>query len=319
MLQSFLAAVDPGQRFSIPDNSPLQPIAHFEVRHLQRVGLRNYRDTCCHLSVVLCLHRMGIVKYLRLDLIAVGGNVLDMPALVLSRMLRALPSRIPFPVQNFLASWNAEGRLPLLQSNDDLMIVDGIMSQLPLSAVVAGSNVPVLTRFQASFSCNYCGRIDPACEMWAEKNFVSVPKIHISAGNPVTAEDLLDQMLQQQMRITCPNGQCRGRVNATWRTVRGTFTVLYIDRADLRGGIVNTRLLPRAQASVPHNILGELVSVVSRSGDGYNRGHFVSYHQVGGNWFFNDDDHTHYACNFHPFNRRDGNECVSLLCYYNNI
>ena len=102
---------------------------------------------------------MGILKYLRQDLIAVGGNVLDMPALVLSRMLRALPSRRPFPVQNYLASWNAEGRLPHLQSNDDLMIVDGIMSQLPLAAVRAGSNVPVLTRCQASLSCNNCGRV----------------------------------------------------------------------------------------------------------------------------------------------------------------
>ncbi len=259
---------------------------------------------------------MGILNFLREDLIAVGGNVLDMPALVLSRMLRALPSPRPFSVQNFLACWNREGRLPVLQSNDDLMIVDGILSQLPLAAVT-GSNLPVLTRFQASFACNYCGRIDQGCDKWDEKNFVLIPTLHLAAGNPVTAEDLLDQMLLQQMRITCPNQQCRGRVTATWRTVRGTFTVLYIDRADLQGGIVNTRLLPRAQASLPHNVLGELVSVVSRSGGGYNRGHFVSYHQVGGTWFFSDDDHTHYACNFHPFNRRDGLENVSLLCYIN--
>ena len=246
--------------------------------------------------------------------------MLDMPALVLSRMLWAMPSVISFSVWNLLACWNAEGRLPNLQPNDDLMIVDGILSQLPLAAVVAGSNVPVITRFQASFSCDYCGRIDQGCETWNEKNFVLVPKLHLTARNPTTPEDLLDQMLQQQMRITCPNVQCHERIRATWRTVRGTFTFLYLDRADLQGGIVNTRLLPRAQASVPHNVLGELVSVVSRSRDGYNRGHFVSYHhQVGGRWFFNDDDHTHYACNFHPFNRRDGIECVSLLCYKNNI
>ena len=317
MLMSFLATVDQGQRFPIPNVSPLQPIARFEVRHLQTAGLINHRDTCCHLSVVLCLHRMGILKFLREDLIANGANVFDMPALVLSRMLRALPSPIPFSVQNFLTSWNRDRRLPVLQSNDDLMIVDGILSQLPLAAQAAGSNVPVMTRFLASYACNYCGRVDQSCEKWDERNFVLIPKLHMAQGNPVTAEDLLEEMLQQQMMITCPNGQCRGRVMATWRTVMGAYTVLHIDRANLQGGINNTRLLPRDQASVPHNVLGELVSVVSRSGSGHNRGHFVSYHQVGGTWFFNNDDHAHFACNFHPFNRRDGNECVSLLCYYN--
>ena len=317
MLASHLAAVDPRQRFPIPGTSPLQPIARFEERHLQRAGLRNHQNTCCHLSIVLCLHRMGLLRFLREDLIAVGGNVLDMPALVLTRMLRALPSQRPFSVQNFLLSWNAERRQPILQSNDDLMIVDGLLSQLPLSAV--RGNVPVLTRYQASFACNYCGRVDDSCEDFSERSFVSIPTLHMTPGNPSTAEDLLDGMLQHQMRITCPNRQCGGRVTATWRTVRGTFTVLYIDRADLSGGIDNTRLLPRAQASVPHAVLGELVSVISRSGDGYNSGHFVSYHQVGGRWFFTDDDHTHYLCNFHPFNRRGGRENVSLLCYFNNI
>lgn len=317
MLVSVLAIVDRGQRFPIPNVSPLHPIIRFEQRHLQRAGLINYRDTCCHLSTVLCFHRMGIVRFLREDLITDGVNVFDMPALVLSRMLRALPSLMPFPVQNLLESWNHDHRLPVLQPNDDLLIVDGILSQLPLAPEAARSNVPVITRFQASYSCDFCGRVDQSCETWDERNFVVVPKLHLTRMNPITEEDLLEEMLQQQMRITCPNRQCRGRATATWRTVRGSFTVLYIDRADLQGGISTTRLLPRAQGSVPHNVLGELVSVVSRSGDGHNRGHFVSYHQVGGNWYFNDDDHSHYACNVHPFDRRDGRECVSLLCYYN--
>ena len=239
---------------------------------------------------------------------------MDMPALVLTRMLRALPSRIPFPVQILLLTWNGEGRQPVLQPNDDLMIVDGLLSQLPLSAV--SGNVPVLTRYQASFVCDYCGRIDDSCEDWEERNFVSIPTLHMTPGIPSTVEDLLNGMLQQQMRIRCPNRQCRERVIATWRTVNGTFSVFYIDRADLRGGVHNTRLLPRGQTSVPG--LGELVSVISRTGDGYDGGHFVSYHQVGGRWFLNDDDHTHHVCNFHPFNGR-GQENVSLLCYYNHI
>ena len=315
-LESFLTSLDRGRRFPIPNISPLQPIARFEERHLQTAGLINHQDTCCHLSLVLCFHRMGLVQYMRDDLIAAGANVFDWPALILSRNLRALPSRIPFSVWYFLAAWNRDGRFPNLQPNDDLTIVDAILSQLPLAA--ASNNVPVLTRYQVSFACDDCGLSSQSREQWNERSFVSVPTLHVAAGGPpTTVEDLLDEMLNQQMRITCPNRQCGRPVNATWRSVMGIMTFLYIDRSDLTGGIISTRLLPRGHDIDPHPVLGELVSVISRSGQGYNRGHFVSYHQVGGRWYFTDDDHTHYRCNFHPFNRRDGMETVSLLCYYN--
>lgn len=314
-LETFLAAVDPGHHFPVPDASPLQPIILFEERHLQSAGLRNHEDTCCHLSLLLCLHRMGFLKFLRGDFIAAEGNVFDMPALVLTKMLRALPSRRPFAVQNFLECWNGEGRLPVLQSNDDLTIVDGVLRQLPLAP--AEGDIPVFTKYHASYACDYCGRIDDSCEYWNERSFFVVPTLHLTPGTPSTAEDLLDGMLQQEMRITCPNGQCRAHIRASWRAIRGSLTVLYIDRADLRGGVDNTRLLPRASTSIPHNLLGELVSVISRSGENLDRGHFVSYHQVEGRWYFNNDAHSHYRCNFHPFNRSDGIECVSLLCYLN--
>ena len=255
------------------------------------------------------------MQYMRIDLIAAGANVFDWPALVLLKILRALPSLRPFPVQNLLTAWNRDARQPTLQSNDDLTIVDGILSQLPLAA--AGNNVPVLTRYKVSFSCGYCGLVNQSREQWDEKSFVSVPTLHVVPGPPTSAEDLIDEMLNQRMRITCPNRQCRGQAAATWRTVRGIFTVLYIDRSDLRGGIIRTRLLPRPQGSPSHAVLGELVSVISRSDAGHDRGHFVSYHQVGGRWYFSNDDHTHYPCNFHPFERRQGNENVSLLCYKN--
>ena len=286
------------------------------LRSVQRVGLINHQDTCCHLSLVLCFHRMGLLRYLREDLIAAGANVFDWPALVLMKMLRAMPSLIAFPVQIWLAAWNRDARQPTLQSNDDLPIVDGILSQLPLNA--GQNNIPVLTRCNVSFACVYCGLVNQSREQWNEKSFVSVPTLHVAAGRPPTsAEDLMDEMLNQHMRITCPNRQCGRQIAATWRTVMGIITVVYIDRFDLRGRIINTRLVPRPQGSPPHALLGDLVSVISRSGGNYDGGPFVSYHQVGGRWYFSNDDHSHYPCNFHPFERRDGNETVSLLCYRN--
>ena len=83
MLVTQLNTIDSHNRFPIPDPSPLHPIDRFELRHLQRLGLKNLYKTCCHLSLVLCFHQMGLIKAFR----------------------RALPSQRDFFIQTFLESW----------------------------------------------------------------------------------------------------------------------------------------------------------------------------------------------------------------------
>lgn len=123
------------------------------------------------------------------------------------------------------------------------------------------------------------------------------------------------------MRITCT--QCGQLVSAAWKVVKGSYTVLYFNRGGDGRGIVRTRLQLRDQTSTPPpplNILGELVSVVSRCADdeiGAAGGHFVSYHQVEGNWFINDDNRILKICTYHPFNQTLGYETVDLLCFKN--
>ncbi len=320
MLQSYIDAFDNNHSFPIPGPSPEQPILRFEERHLQRSGLINWNNTCCHLSLILAFHRMNLLRYLDPNLIAVGRNVLDWPALILTKMLRALPSPRPFSVQNFLTVWNANGRNPRLVANDDLTITDAIISQLPLTG---HNNVPALTKFQVSFACPYCGQREESCEQWNERQWSAVPTLHLQPGSPPTRpETLLNGILQhgQQIRITCPNLYCQLPVDATWKVVKGSYTILYINRDDGNGGIVRTRLRPSTLTTDQGlDILGELVSVIARSGERRNRGHFVSYHQVGSHWFFSDDDHTFRRSPQHPFHRPQGRETVDLLCYYNNV
>ena len=258
---------------------------------------------------------MNLLRYLDPDLIAVGRNVLDWPALIITKILRALPSHRPFAVQYFLTIWNADGRHPRLVSNDDLTITDPILSQLPLTG---HNNAPALTEFQASFGCEICGRREESCEQWNEREWSAVPTLYLQPRSPPTRpETLLNGILQhgRLMRITCPNPQCRLPVYATWKVVRGSHTVLYINRLAENGGIVRTRLLPSSGPGL--DILGELVSVVARFGEGSNKGHFVFYHKVGGHWFFN--FHTFLRSPQHSFQRTRGLESVELLCYYNNV
>ena len=319
MLVSHLNTIDSHNRFPIPDPSPLHPINQFEVRHLQRVGLNNLRNTCCHLSLILCFHRMGLIQAFEGDRVAVGGHVLDWPALVLSKILRALPSQQSFYIQTFLASWNRDNREPRLRSNDDLTIADGILGALPLSG---RDNIPALTQYLASFECFSCGHIEQDCLQWNEKPFFVVPTINVPySQDPIPIEILIRGLLDQRMRITCT--QCGQHCSASWNVVKGSYTVLYFNRGGDGRGTVRTRLQLRDQTRNPPpplDYLGELVSVVCRCADdeiGSAGGHFVSYHQVEGRWFKNDDHRILTICNFHPFNQTHGFETVDLLCFKN--
>ena len=222
---------------------------------------------------------MGLIQHFEEDRVAVGGNVLDWPALVLSKILMAIPSRYPFHIQCFLGSWNADNRVPRLQSNDDLTIADGILRQLPLSG---HNNIPALTQYLASFDCLYCGHRNDSCHQWNEKAFSVVPSINVPhSSRPISIEILLRGLLDQRMRITCP--ECGQLVTATWKVVKGLWTVLYLSRANHGQGLVRSQLQTCRNPPPPLDILGELVSLVSRCADdeiGGAGGHFISYHHT---------------------------------------
>ena len=313
LLSGFLGVIDPFGIYPIPQASSFQPIRQFGNQHLQRVGLLNTGNICCHISIVLCFHRLGLLTNLERDLIAVNGNVLDWSAFLMQRTLEALPSREAFSIQNVCTGWNNDGRLPQLQAWDDISVVDDITTQLPFRGV---DNVPAFTRYFLRYTCSACGHIENDCN---ERLFSTVPTLTLLPGSAaVSAERLLRDFLRVPVQTTCGNRDCNQAVIASWRIEMGKASLLFIARNNHGQEIVKTRIIPRSPSGQSPNIMGELVSVVSRTGD-LERGHYFSYHQVGGQWFKNNDDHALTVIGHHPFHLSHLGEDVVLLCYLNNV
>ena len=260
---------------------------------------------------------MGLLQYLEQDLIAVNGNVLCWAGLVMTKILEALPSRRSFSTQNFNTAWNNEGRHPQLQEWDDISVFGDMVTQLPFRG---RDNVPVFTRYFLSYHCLQCGKQEHNLEHWNDRIFQTVPTLPLVPGSfPITAEHLLRQFLQH---VDTACSQCTRPVRGSLATLPGKFTLLHISRSHQPPAIVRTKLIPRAAGEPAPLFMGELVSVVSRSDfvrDGDTLSHYFSYHQVGGQWFKNDDDHPIVGVLYHPFNARAATETVDYLCYKNNV
>ena len=78
---------------------------------------------------------------------------------------------------------------------------------------------------------------------------------------------------------------------------------------------MNRVTLDNSSNRVHQNVLGELVSVVCHRGN-VNRGNFVSYHQVQGQWFFNDDSNAVTAAQ-DPLRHLQPDETVEILFFKN--
>lgn len=310
LLAHYLGVIDQFGVYPIPQPSPYHPIQQFGAQHLQRAGLLNTGNICCHISIVLCFHRLGLLKYMEEDLIAANGNVLDWSAFLMQRILQALPNRLAFSIQNLCTSWNNDGKLPQLQAWDDISVVDAMTTQLPFRGL---NNIPVFTRFFLRYTCQACGHVENDCN---DRNFSTVPTLNLLPGSiPISAERLLLETLRDPVQTRCSCGQ---PVVASWKTKPGKATILFISRNADGQGIVRTRLLPRDPTGPAVGILGELVSVVSRTGE-IERGHYFTYHQVGGKWWRNDDDNVMSEWNYHPFSLSVFGEDVVMLCYLNNV
>ena len=84
--------------YQIPDMSPLQPIDtnNFTHNHLQP-GLDNDSNCCCLLSIIQCLHRLGMINALNIPLVVRRTNSSpDYATGILAKILCALPSNGPF-------------------------------------------------------------------------------------------------------------------------------------------------------------------------------------------------------------------------------
>lgn len=257
---------------------------------------------------------MGVLEYLEQDLIEMNGNVLNWSGLIMTKILEALPSRRSFSPQNFLSAWTNEGRLPMLQAWDDIGVVGDMVSQLPFRG---NNNVPAFTRFLLSYHCLDCGNQENNVENWNGRFFQIIPTLALLPGSvPITAELLYMQFLTH---VDTRCSMCTRAVTGSLVGLPGKFTILHLSRNHDGRSVVQTRLIPRTDGQPAPLSIGELVSVVCRTetSSAVSMSHYISYHQVGGQWFLNDDNRPMVRVYHHPFNI--SGQTVDLLCYKNNV
>ena len=295
----------------------------FDVNQLQHVGLLNDGNVCGLLSIILCFHRIGLKHhFIDVQLSISESGLPDYPFLIIRKILEALPSRAAFSIQLFIESWNRSGLQPSIQSDySDLhSTIEALFRHLRLKQY---PSYPVLSKFLASFRCSACNTDYTRVTNWAGQLSIAVPILQLpeddrNASIPV----LLSSYLQQNITTRCSNQECLNHIyDGSYEAEPGLYTILSVNRIDITNPTrkkTNKLELMSNTNGTRSALLGELVSCISHRGS-HNRGHFVSYHRVGNNWFLNDDsDECSISANPLLQSGYPG-ETVDLLFFKNNL
>ena len=324
---------DPFNIYTIPDVSqnPISPDGSFNLTHLQAAGLQNDGNICSLLSLLLCLHRIGIKDHLidaSLSLTTNHNHILDFSSMVITKILSAFPSQNSFSVQLFIESWNRAGKAPRITPGfaEIDALAESVISSLQLKQYA--SRPPVLTELLGSFNCDGCGKVYNDVKIWEGQVTPTIPLLPLPPDStddePVDIHTLLATHINQTFETRCYDQSCRRRIFGGRVVPRtGLFTILAVCRFDVNDPTNRKRLtrlaVPSHSMNNNRDLLGELVSVVCHRGD-VNKGHFVSYHKVEDNWFLNDDSRP-CSPSENPLDGRNiaKKETADLLFFINNV
>ena len=305
---------DPQRIYPVPDMSPMQPIDpnNFTHNHLQP-GLLNDGNRCCLISIIQCLHRLGLVNALiiPLQMRRTNGSP-DYPTGILAKILSALPSNESFSLHTFIQSWNRSALRLQLGQDEDLYIIEGILRHLRFREQ---GGVPYLTTYKATFFCNQCQIQYRGITEWPNQSFKVVPELSVpDQQNSVNPTDLMTDLMAENFPIQCQ--VCQEQVQASYETVRGEVTIVRLNRLDYRNQQAYKIMTPldmRPTNSPGSQLLGELVAVVChRSQPGQ---HWVSYVKANNGWYLQNDSSPPFPSS--PMNSNFPTETINLLCYKN--
>ena len=319
-----VATLDPTAVHSIPQASQNQQSSEiFNISHLQTPGLLNDGNYCSIISFLQSLHRINIKEHL-IDphFCVTEANVPDYPALILHRMLSAMPSSAPFSPHLLIESWNRSGRQPSIQPGfiDLPTVIEALISHMQLKRYSTHS---VLTRYLASFTCPACGKVHDRVSRWEGQYAPYVPVLSLPDNNQVVnIPDKIAEYLDQPINTRCTDQNCRHVIsNGKFFTDLGLFTIISVCRFDIDNP---NKKLNRLDMSVNNpelsgnNLLGDLVSCICHRGD-VDHGHFVTYHKVGRDWYLTDDSRPPHRSE-NPFEQtRYNTETVEALFFINNV
>ena len=311
--QEYLQTLNPNDIAPIPDRSEnhLQNVDEFSVTHLQLCGLLNHSNVCALISLMLCLHRIGLKNHVQAT---------SIPDLMLTRTLSALPSPYPFSLQSFIEVWNQDESLPNIYAgySDVAALTESILSSL--NFIHSSINPPFLTKFLGTFLCSGCGTDYRQVAKWDEQIWSIIPIIPLpSSDEALDVMDLVDAYLAQPIETRCINQQCRRRIdNGKLDPMPGMFSIVGFNRLEFVDDQTRKYATPlRLDTDRDNPLFGELVSIICHRGS-VNTGHFVSYHQVNGRWYLNDDSKR---CKLvtNPLNLQgvEATETVELLFFRN--
>ena len=237
--------------------------------------------------------------------------------------MSALPSTHPFSIQMLINSWNDAGKTPVILPgfSDVADLLDGLISNLQLKRYA--SKPPVISEFLASFKCYRCGKDHFRVKKWESRIQSEIPLLQLpNTEEPINVNDLLVKFLDDTFETRCSNVACRARIfYGQLEMEPGFFTILAVNRVDDSDPTVKrlNKLTILDNSRVRQHLLGELVSVICHRGN-VDRGHFVSYHQIDGLWYLNDDSRICSPCQ-NPI--EDGalaeNETIEVMFFINNI
>ena len=311
-IDAHIRRIDPHLIYQIPNRSPFQPVrTPFSQQHLQP-GLVNDSNCCCLISIVLCIHRLGLINHLQLPShmrSAIGSP--DYSIGVLAKILQALPSQNAFSIRALIDTWNRARLGTQLGQMEDLFIIDAIMKNVRFRDQ---GGIPTLTQYRASFHC-------PRCQVQYRgitgmTAFHSIPELPLpDQANPIHPADLMTDLMRERFAVTCQ--VCHGNVHdASYEIVKGKVTIVRLNRMGFRGGNTYKIMTPidhGPNQSLGGHYLGELVAVVChRSAGGL---HWVSYSKTDNGWFCNNDHRLPAPSS--PLNSGIRGETLNLLCYKN--
>ena len=307
-----LRQIDPRHVHQVPAVSPLQPldIQRFAANHLQP-GLFNDGNCCCLLSVVLCLHRVGIIKFLNVpNRMNRNRGSSHYASGVLAKILLALPSSGAFSIQGLIITWNQSGLNLQLGQNEDIFIVEGIMKNLSFNP---HGLVPALTQYKAQYYCQQCQIQYTGISDNQNARFEVIPSLDIPDQQvPINPADLMTTLMNERFQLTCQT--CQSQINdATYDIVKGKITIITLGRLHYQNGRPVKKMTPLncgPSSSQGAQFLGELVAVMCHS-----PGHWTSYSKTDTGWFHNDDDRAVVPSS--PFSNNVPGETIDMLCYIN--
>ena len=309
--------------YKIPDSSSSSFTSHtFLQRHLQSRGLDNDGNVCGLLNAFLVFHRMKLNGFFVDPAQIKVANNPDFPILVLMKILRAMPSPVPFSTQLFVQSWNRSATLQngraTLGVNDDILVCDNIMRSLvPYFRI---GNVPVLTKYTAKYNCIVCAQNFTNITLDDNVGFSWIPLLDVPDCRGISPGQMLTSFLSRPLNFNCV--QCNGRIQATMEAEKGHYTLLALNRSQFDGNNamlpkVKTKLTSVRSTGVGERLCGDLVSCISHIGS-HQQGHWVSYHKTSNNVWWKNNDSYPVVQTGHPFNASNRDETVNFLVFKND-